>query len=91
VDATPPEIGAMSYMMSKQQYLQDSGKEWHPHVMFFSPKIDPALWGANADASPVLGTTSDRITIFFIPVRKWSDGTLADYPDVASASGSHHH
>ena len=92
VAATPPEIGAMSYMMSKQQYLQDSGKAWYPHVMFFSPKIDPALWGANMDASPVLGTYSDGITIFFIPVRKWSDGTLADYGVAADGnSASHHH
>jgi len=31
------EPGAMAYMMSKQQYLNDRGKNWHPHVMFFSP------------------------------------------------------
>lgn len=27
--------GAMCYMMSKQQYLSDQGKSWHPHLMFF--------------------------------------------------------
>ena len=26
------EPGAMAYMMSKQQYLNDRGKSWHPHV-----------------------------------------------------------
>src|SRR5215469_17108253 len=31
------EPGAMAYMMSKQQYLNDRGKSWHPHVMFYSP------------------------------------------------------
>jgi len=29
------EPGAMAYMMSKQQYLNDDGKSWHPHAMFF--------------------------------------------------------
>ena len=28
------EPGAMCYMMSKQQYLNDRGKSWHPHLMF---------------------------------------------------------
>src|ERR1017187_5076965 len=37
------EPGAMCYMMSKQQYLSDSGKNWHPHLMFFV--------AGNADAS----------------------------------------
>jgi hypothetical protein len=29
------EPGTMCYMMSKQQYLSDSGMSWHPHLMFF--------------------------------------------------------
>jgi hypothetical protein len=29
------EPGAMCYMLSKQQYLSDSGMNWHPHLMFF--------------------------------------------------------
>ncbi len=32
-----PEPGAMCYMMSKQQYLNDSVKNWHPHLMWFIP------------------------------------------------------
>jgi hypothetical protein len=89
-----PASGAMSYMMSKQQYLSDDGGHpWHPHVMFFSPPVDPGAWGANLKASPVLGAVmSDRLTMFFIPVRKWSDGTLADYdPPPAGSTGMHHH
>ena len=31
----PLEPGAMCYMMSKQQYLNDQGLNWHPHLMFF--------------------------------------------------------
>ncbi len=90
--ATPPAPGAMSYMMSKQQYLSDDGGHWHPHVMFFTPYTDPAAWGANLKASPVLGDSSfGQFTLFFIPVRTWSDGTLAEYDMPMNASGQHHH
>jgi hypothetical protein len=69
--------GAMCYMMSKQGYLNDAGGHWHPHVMFFAPSTKPAAWGANLDDSPVLAVedTEDRITIFMVPVPRWSDGT----------------
>jgi hypothetical protein len=88
-----PATGAMSYMLSKQQYLSDNGGHpWYPHVMFFSPPVDPGAWGANLKGSPVLGAVlSNRLTMFFIPVRKWSDGTLADYPPPAAGSTEQHH
>ena len=88
---TPPAAGAMSYMLSKEQYLSDDhGHPWYPHVMFFSPTTDGSAWGADAKGSPVLsGALTSQITLFFIPVRKWSDGTLADYGPPA-ASGEHH-
>jgi hypothetical protein len=87
-----PATGAMSYMMSKQQYLSDDGGRWHPHVMFFSPSTDPAAWGANLRDSPVVGAeNSAQVTIFSIPVRKWSDGTLADYGPPAASGEPHHH
>jgi hypothetical protein len=93
----PPAPGAMSYMMSKDQYLSDSDGQWYPHVMFFGPHADPSAWGANLKGSPVLGDpTSKPFTLFFIPVRKWSDGTLAVYPTPAPNtapvdSTDHHH
>jgi hypothetical protein len=73
-----PEPGAMSYMMSKQGYLSDDGGHWHPHVMFWVANTDGAAWGADVKGSPVLSTqvSPEPITIFFIPVKKWSDGTL---------------
>jgi hypothetical protein len=87
-----PATGAMSFMMSKEQYLSDSDGQWYPHVMFFSPGIDPIAWGANLKASPVFGAfNSTHVTLFFIPVRKWSDGTLADYGTPAESSSHHHH
>jgi hypothetical protein len=73
----PMARGAMCYMMSKQGYLNDAGGHWHPHVMFFAPPTKPEAWGANLDDSPILAAedTEDRITIFMVPVPRWSDGT----------------
>ena len=75
----PLEADAMCYMLSKQQYLSDRDGHWHPHLMFFLPLTDPAAWGAGLPGSPVLGVkdTSNRLTLFLIPVGKWSDGTAA--------------
>jgi hypothetical protein len=79
----PPEAGAMSYMMSKDQYLGDEGAHWHPHLMFHLPRSQGSSWGANLTESPVI--VDDRFpqgpepeTIFMVPVDHWSDGTPAD-------------
>jgi hypothetical protein len=71
------ESGSMSYMMSKQAYLGSSVGHWHPHLMFFAPQTDAATWGADLPGSPILtfGYSQDRMTVFLIPVGKWSDGT----------------
>ena len=76
------EPGAMCYMLSRQGYLSDRDGHWHPHLMFFVPQADAATWGANLPGSPILASDDpqDRLTIFMIPVAKWSDGT-ADHPD----------
>jgi hypothetical protein len=73
------EPGAMCYMMSKQGYLNDRDGHWHPHLMFFAPLTDAAAWGANLPGSPLIGAKvpEDRLTIFLLPVAKWSDGTPA--------------
>jgi hypothetical protein len=74
-----PEAGAMCYMLSKKQYLSDRDQHWHPHLMFFLPLSDPAAWGANLPGSPVMGITDapGQLTLYLIPVAKWSDGTAA--------------
>jgi len=74
-----PEAGAMCYMMSKQGYLNERAGHWQPHLMFFLPLTDAATWGADVPGSPVLADrdTLGRMTIFMIPVGKWSDGTPA--------------
>jgi hypothetical protein len=73
------EPGAMSYMMSKQQYLNDDGKSWHPHLMWFIPGAAAKSWGANQPGSPVLASNDpeDHMTVFLVLVNNWSDGTPA--------------
>ncbi len=73
------EPGAMAYMMSKQQYLNDRGKSWHPHVMFYSPGDMTKSWGADDPDSPVMvaNDPEERVTVLFILADKWSDGTAA--------------
>ena len=75
----PSESGAMCYMMSKQGYLNDEVGHWHPHLMFFVPPTDPATWGADLLGSPIISTKDPqgRLTIFMVPVGRWSDGTAA--------------
>ncbi len=76
-ELSPPEPGAMCYMLSKQEYVSERGGHWHPHLMFFVPLTDPAVWGAGPSGSPVIGikSTLDRLTLFLVPVGYWSDGT----------------
>ena len=71
------EPGAMCYMMSKEGYLNSRAGHWHPHLMFFVPLTDGDTWGADLPGSPVIAfkDSPDRLTIFMVPVRKWSDGT----------------
>jgi hypothetical protein len=67
----------MVYMMSKQQYLNDDGKSWHPHVMFYGSGDAEKSWGANLPGSPVMAAydPEQRVTTFFVLTDKWSDGT----------------
>jgi len=69
--------GAMCYMMGKQQYLNDDGTNWHPHVMFFVSGDAAKSWGANLPGSPVIAASDPeaRVTVFMVLVGKWSDGT----------------
>jgi hypothetical protein len=78
-----PEPGAMSYMMSKDQYLGDGGVHWHPHLMFHVFGVSTASWGAGLPGSPVLLNTDqaqgpEPETIFMVTVDHWSDGSAVD-------------
>src|ERR1700744_1069147 len=73
------EPGAMAYMMSKQQYLNDTGKAWHSHTMFFSPGDLAKSWAADDPNSPVMSVNDpqERVTILLVLADKWSDGTAS--------------
>jgi len=78
-----PQVGAMSYMMSKEQYLGDRNLNWMPHVMIYTANTITANdWGANQPGSPVLeppvrltDRERDPVITFLIPVSQWSDGS----------------
>ncbi len=72
--------GAMVYMLSKQQYLNDQAQSWHPHLMFLVPGDAERSWGANLAGSPVIASNDleERVTIFMVCVSQWSDGTPAN-------------
>ncbi len=84
-----PEAGSLSFMLSKQGYLGDkAGGPWQPHVMLFVPHGPPASWGAGLPASPIFGGDGSELefTVIYIPVPRWSDGSLAP----ASPTGHRH-
>jgi hypothetical protein len=81
-----PEVGALTFMMSKDGYLgDDANGPWHPHLMFFMPPMRTADWGANLAGTRVAGTEAgvDPYTMFYVPVATWSDGT----PDAKAGAG----
>lgn len=71
--------GAMCYMMSKEQYLNDGVHSWHSHVMFYGAGDAGPSWGANLPGSPVIAAhdPQSRLTTFMVVVPHWSDGTPA--------------
>jgi hypothetical protein len=75
-----PDPGSMCYMLSKQGYLNDTAGHWHPHLMFFESTTDAAKWGANLKDAPVFSAQADPepVTTFFVPVPRWSDGTMEE-------------
>jgi hypothetical protein len=80
-DLPPLEPGAMSYMMSKEQYLSDDGHHnWMAHLMFYTPLMNGAVWGADVSNSPVMlnpqfSGAPEPIDVFMVPAGWWSDGT----------------
>jgi len=83
----PVEPGAMSFMMSKQAYLTDAGLTEDgahnmAHVMFFTPLMDTANWGANLPKSPVIlnpqfNGAPEPVEVYMVLTGTWSDGTPA--------------
>jgi len=71
----------MCYMMSKQQYLTDDAPHhWISHLMFYTPLMNGAFWGADLPNSPVMLSPQfdgapEPFDVFMIPAGWWSDGT----------------
>jgi len=40
--------------MSKQQYLNDQGASWQPHLMFFVSGDAAKSWGDDLPGSPIM-------------------------------------
>jgi len=81
--ALPPlEAGAMTYMMSKQGYLNDQAHNWVPHLMFYFPRAEGTNWGADLPHVPVMlnpqyQDSAESISVIMVPVAHWSDDTPA--------------
>jgi len=81
--ALPPlEAGAMTYMMSKQGYLNDKAGHWVPHLMFYFPRSEAAIWGADLPGAPPMlnpqfQDSPEALSVLMVPVTHWSDGTPA--------------
>jgi hypothetical protein len=81
--ALPPlEAGALTYMMSKEGYLNDDDRNWVPHLMFYFPKATAAEWGADLPGAPPMLNpqfldSPESLSVLMVPVKHWSDGTAA--------------
>jgi hypothetical protein len=78
----PLEAGAMTYMMSKGQYLNDHARAWMPHLMFYFPRGDAANWGADLPGAPPMlnpqfQDSPEAISVIMVEATHWSDGTPA--------------
>ena len=80
-EVPPLQPGAMCYMMSKEAYLTDGDGHNLAHLMFYVP--EGTAWGENLPGSPVqalerhIPGAPSPISMYIIPVRRWSDGTSA--------------
>ncbi|HLY01120.1 MAG TPA: hypothetical protein VKR56_01340 [Candidatus Cybelea sp.] len=78
---TAPLPGSLSFMLSKQGYLNDGVKgPWRPHVMLFIAMGQMDTWAAGFDRSPILAPPPNTMRAYEpitidIPVHRWSDGS----------------
>jgi len=80
------EPGALTYMMSKQGYLNDSAGHWLPHLMFYFPRAAGSNWGADEPGAPPMlnpqfQDSPEALSVLMVPVTHWSDGTPAPAMD----------
>jgi hypothetical protein len=78
----PLEAGALTYMMSKQGYLNDEAHNWVPHLMFYFPRAKRETWGADLPGAPPMlnqqfQESPEALSVIMVPVTHWSDGSPA--------------
>lgn len=76
------EPGAMAYMMSQAACLNEKCGNM-AHVMFYTPVINGAAWGADVPHSPILSFSQgppEPFNVYLFPTGRWSDGTSAPLP-----------
>jgi len=82
-----PEPGSVTYMLSKQGYLNEGIKgPWRPHVMLLVSEIDPKSLGSGLGDDVPLDAREEKVcryTTIDVPVSHWSDGTPSDSGDQA--------
>lgn len=81
------EPGAMCFMMAKHAYLTDTplsndGAHNMAHLMFYTPLMEPAAWGADLPKSPIylnpqFQGAPEPIDVFMVLTGMWSDGSPA--------------
>jgi hypothetical protein len=76
-DFVAPEVGSLTFMLSKNAYLEDDGGPWLPHMMLFVPHGQAAAWGAGKKGSPIIAQEGQPFepTVLMVPVGHWSDGS----------------
>ena len=79
---TMPAAGAMAYMLSPKQHLSDADPHWMPHLMFYYDRaLKATTFGAGGMTAPIIdasgGDSYSPIQVIYIPIRTWSNGTLA--------------
>ena len=91
-----PAVGAMAYMTSPKQYLQDdTPQNWKPHLMFYYDRSLPgAGWGAGGmDATIIDGTEGGQkapVETPPDPMERWADGAEAGDGAPAHSAGDDH-
>jgi hypothetical protein len=78
----PPEVGAMTYMLSPQQTIGANNSHWLPHLMFYYDKsASPSMWGVGDSVTTIIngsaGDPNATVLLLLIPVRRWSNGASA--------------
>ncbi len=74
-----PELGAMSYMLSPDQYLGVDVGRFMPHLMLYTPYATNTTYGG-ADEKLLLPVVTDPGTVWAVSIimmPQWSDGVPA--------------